>query len=93
MYLVISYEASKLRVFRQTRTTEVDSSSTNVRTKKSVSRSRYWAMYPDMIGKSMRANDPADANHPRSVPCGLRPTTDDEANERIYENVGYTANC
>jgi hypothetical protein len=68
-----------LSVFRHTRTTVVDSSSTNVRTKKSVSKSRYWAMYPDMMGKSILANDPADANHPRSVPCGLLPTTGQQA--------------
>jgi hypothetical protein len=33
------------------------------------------ATYPDIIGKHNLARDPADANHPRRVPCGLLPTT------------------
>ena len=37
--------------------------------------SSYWAIYPDMTGKMILAKEPADANHPCSVPCGLLPTT------------------
>jgi len=28
-----------------------------------------------MMGKIIRANDPAEANQPNKVPCGRRPTT------------------
>ena len=33
--------------------------------------SSYWAMYPDMTGKTILAKEPAEANHPCNVPCGL----------------------
>lgn len=32
-------------------------------------------MYPEAMGKSIRANDPAVANHPSNAPWGRRPTT------------------
>ena len=42
---------------------------------KTVVMSSYWAMYPDMTGKTILAKEPAEANHPCIVPCGLLPTT------------------
>jgi hypothetical protein len=43
-------------------------------------------MYPDIIGKKIRASDPAEANQPSNVPCGLLPTT--EKNNKLNNNEG-----
>jgi hypothetical protein len=42
----------------------------------------YRAIYPDMTGKNIRANDPALANQPNKVPCGRRPTTMRQGEQR-----------
>ena len=44
-------------------------------------------MYPEMTGKMILAKEPADANHPCSVPCGLLPTTTQATSQGI---VGRT---
>lgn len=45
------------------------------------------ATYPDMIGNVIRANEPAEANHPSKIPCGFLPTTAKHTNCECWGSV------
>lgn len=62
-------------VFALNATKQLDITRFTKSTMNTVVTSSYCVIYPDMMGKRIRANDPEDANHPCSVPCGLLPTT------------------
>jgi len=52
--------------------------------------SSYWAMYPDITGKRILAKEPAEANHPCNIPCGLLPTTT-KRNATRTRDIGISA--
>ena len=75
---------SAVKVLELIATKILDITRTTKSKMKTVVMSSYWAMYPDMTGKTVLAKEPADANHPCNVPCGLLPTT---VHETVTQHV------
>ena len=72
---VLLYCDKKTNVVRLYIVTRVETANTPIKTRNKTGIPKYLVIYPDVIGKTTRANDPADANQPNNVPWGLLPTT------------------